>query len=67
MKKNELKDLQTKTPAQLSGFIGKKRTELKKLRGEMAITKHKNVKLAKNLRRDVAQVLTILAQKEGEK
>lgn len=67
MKKNELKDLQTKTPVELSGLIDKKKAELKKIWGEMAIGRHKNVKVAKSIRRDIAQVLTVLGQKEGGK
>lgn len=67
MKKNEFKDLQAKTPVELSGLVAKKKAELKRIWGEMAIGRHKNVKLAKNIRRDIAQALTILGQKEGGK
>ncbi|MBI2007170.1 MAG: 50S ribosomal protein L29 [Candidatus Blackburnbacteria bacterium] len=66
MKKNELSDLRAKTPVEISSFVGKKKAELKKMWGEMAIGRHKNIRQAKNLRRDVAQALTVLSQKKGE-
>ena len=64
MKKKELTNLLTKDVEYLTDLVAKKRIEFTKIKAEMKVSKEKNLKKTKNLRRDLAQVLTILKEKE---
>ena len=64
MKKKELTNLLTKDVEYLTDLVAKKRIEFIKIKAEMKVSKEKNLKKTKNLRRDLAQVLTILKEKE---
>ncbi len=64
MKKKELTNLLTKDVEYLTELIAKKRIEFTKTKAEMKVSKEKNLKKTKNLRRDLAQLLTILKEKE---
>lgn len=67
MKKKDLKDLGVKANEELEKEASRKRLEIKKIKAEMVVGRHKNIRIAKNLRRDLSQILTILkgkAQKE---
>lgn len=46
------------TPADIQRFVTEKREELRNLRFSVAGSKNANVKLARNLRRDIARALT---------
>lgn len=65
MKKRQLEELKTKTTKELESGLVQKRLELVRARAELATGRHKNKKVVKNLRRDIAQTLTVLAEKLG--
>ena len=60
MKKKEIKELHTKSPAELRELIKKAQVELVKLRLEQAAGKLKNVRLVTQKRHDLARLKTIL-------
>ena len=65
MKKSELNKLRGKTVKELEDVLGKNRNKLeldyaKNIAGKGG----KNLKTGKNLRKDIAQILTILREKE---
>lgn len=66
MKRDELKSLRTKTQEELIKLAAEKRQGLAKLGAELSLGKHKNVKVVKNLRKELAKVLTILSEKKLE-
>lgn len=59
MKKRELNDLRNKTKRELEVLIAKLREEIARARLDLAMRKTKNVNIVKNLRRNLAQVLSI--------
>lgn len=63
MKQKELQELRTKTAEELTAMVAQKRVELAKIKAELATGRHKNIKIVKNLRRDVSQMLTVLREK----
>lgn len=63
MKKRELNDLKIKPEQELKNLLGQKKQELKKFKAEMVVGRHKNVRLGKNLRREMAQISTVLREK----
>lgn len=58
------KDLRAKTPDELRGEAVKIRKELFNLRLQKARDQLENVRLIRNLRKDLARVLTIIREKE---
>ncbi|KKQ51952.1 50S ribosomal protein L29 [Candidatus Woesebacteria bacterium RIFCSPHIGHO2_01_FULL_39_17] len=64
MKKKEIQDLRGKTQAELKKKAEDKRLELSKIVVNLKASKEKNLKKAKNLRRELAQILTVLREKE---
>ena len=64
MKKKELNKLREKSIKQLQTLVDKKKLELVKIQSKMKVGKEKNLKSTKNLKRDVAQILTIIREKE---
>lgn len=66
MKRDELKSLRTKTQEELVKLAAEKRQGLAKLGAELSLGKHKNVKVVKNLRKELAKVLTVLSEKKPE-
>jgi len=64
MKKKEIQDLRGKTQAELKKKAEDKRLELSKIVANLKASKEKNLKKAKNLRRELAQILTVLREKE---
>ena len=64
MKKKELKTLKTKSSKDLEKSLEKKRIEVLKTTLKIKAGEEKNVKKGKNLRIDIAQILTILKEKE---
>lgn len=63
MKKRELSNLKTKPEQELENLLGQKRQELKKFKAEMVVGRHKNARSGKNLRREIAQISTVLREK----
>lgn len=64
MKKKELTDLRNKKTNELEKLLSKKRNELINTYAKIKAGQEKNLKKAKNIRRDVAQILTIIREKE---
>jgi ribosomal protein L29 len=71
MKRKALNELKTKTLPELKKIVQEKNISSIKAKAEMKAGKEKNLKRSKFLRRDVAQILTIISEKsfsekEGE-
>jgi ribosomal protein L29 len=64
MKKKELTELRSKELGELIKLIKDKKEKLTKLTPEIAIGKEKNLKKAAILRKEIAQILTIVKEKE---
>ncbi len=64
MKKKELKDIKSKSVKELSKLVYDKKIEAKKAKLNAVSGKEKNLKIFKNLRRDIAQVKTIVREKQ---
>ena len=64
MKKKDLTDLRNKKINELEKLLSKKRNELINTYAKIKAGQEKNWKKAKNIRRDVAQILTIIREKE---
>ena len=67
MKRKDLVDLKTKEVKDLNKILGDKKAELEKIMVNVSVGKEKNLKKAKNLRRDISQTLTIVREKEIRK
>lgn len=64
MKKKELAELRVKEVKELNKLAEDREAEMKKIIPELGIGKEKNLKKVKNLRREIAQVLTIIKEME---
>lgn len=64
MKRKELSPIREKTREAIEKAVQEKRLELAKVQAELRLGRVKNVKVAKNLRRDIAQLMTILREKK---
>lgn len=64
MKKKDLQTFKDKKIEELTKIVQEKRVEISKAAAEMYAGKEKNLKKAKNAKRELAQMLTILRQKE---
>jgi ribosomal protein L29 len=64
MKRNMLRDLRSKKLTDLEKMASEKRAEVDKARAEMKASKEQNLRKVKNLRRDLAQILTVVREKE---
>ena len=62
MKKKDLTDLRKKEVKDLDQLYGKKKLELLKAKAEVKVSKEKNLKKMKNLRREISQILTIIKE-----
>lgn len=70
MKKNEFNKLKDKSLGELVELVHSKKLEVSKLQVKIATGKEKNIKLIKNLRKEIAQIFTlinILDKKELQK
>jgi len=63
MKKNKLKEIRLKTEEELKKEAEQIVQEITRLRLEIAASKIKNVKAVKNLKKDLAQIKTIIKEK----
>lgn len=64
MKKRELVDLRKSETKDLANKVEEKRLELAKTRVKVVSGEEKNVKKLANLKKEIAQLLTILREKE---
>ena len=64
MKKKEYQDLKIKAYQDLNKLLKDKRLEFRKTKVDLKVSREKNLKKVKNLRRDIAQILTIIREKE---
>lgn len=64
MKKNDFKNLKNKKLAELKKLVSEKKTELLKYLSKKASGGEKNLKKAKNSRKEIAQVSTIIREME---
>lgn len=64
MKRKELIDLKSKEIKDLAKLAREKSHEAKKAKMEILAGKSKNLKVFKNLRRDIAQILTVVGEKQ---
>lgn len=64
MKKKEFKDLRVKEEKELSKMLLEKKTELMKVIPNVAVNQEKNLKKAKTLKKEIAQIKTILRENE---
>jgi ribosomal protein L29 len=67
MKKTQKKDLRTKTIEELKKILKDKRLEFERVRLERGAAKAKNVRLFTLKKREMATILTIIAEKEFQK
>jgi len=70
MKKNELKTVRAKSSEELGKTLNEKKQDLGKIQLDLASGKEKNLKKVKNLKREIAQLLTVINEKtliEAEK
>lgn len=63
MKKRELQELRAKDFEELKGLFSKKRQELSKTILELRSGKLKNLHTGRTLRRDIAQIATLVREK----
>lgn len=63
MKIKELKDLRTKEVKDLNAFVVKKKLEVIKNAVKISGAKEKNLKLSKIAKKEIAQILTIIKEK----
>ena len=64
MKKKELKTLREKTIKELRTKVEKLRLDVQLTYAKVKVGQEKNIKKAKNERKDIAQILTIIKEKE---
>ncbi len=64
MKKKDLKDLRNKEIVDLNKIVVKKRQESIMAHAKMKTGQEKKVKKVKNLKREIAQILTIIREKQ---
>lgn len=64
MKKNQLKELQTKTAAELNSLLEKGEIELAKLKMDLRAGKLKDVRSLNKKRHDLARMRTILRNQQ---
>lgn len=58
----ESKELRKKTNIELTNLLTEKRSSLSRFRFDIAGSKIKNVKEGKNLKREIAQILTLIKE-----
>lgn len=66
MKKKELNNLRTKGVEELQKLLNEKMSDAIQSKVKMKVSKEKNLKHVKMLRRDISQISTLLEQKKFE-
>jgi ribosomal protein L29 len=64
MKRKEFNELKTKQIKDLLKLSGEKRLEAKKMKLNLMAGKEKNLKVYRNIRREIAQIETIIREKQ---
>lgn len=64
MKKNEIKTMRGKTQKELNKLISEKKNELLKSISKKVSEGDKNLKKARNIRKEIAQILTLVKEME---
>ncbi|HKC04793.1 MAG TPA: 50S ribosomal protein L29 [Patescibacteria group bacterium] len=64
MKKKEFTDLRKKEPKELEKMSVAKKLEAKKAKLNLISSKEKNLKIYRNIRRDIAQIETVIKEKQ---
>jgi len=64
MKKKDLTELRVKEIKEIKEILSKKKLELDTLYSKLVSGGEKNLKKGKNLKKDIAQILTIIKEKE---
>lgn len=64
MKKKNIDDLRLKKTEELKKLVMEKKKELSLFTSEMVLQKEKNVKKGKLLKKEIAQMLTLLREKD---
>lgn len=64
MKKKDLTELRSKTEADLGKIVVDKKGKLAEISSKTKVGDKKNLKVSKNLRREIAQTLTLIAEKK---
>lgn len=64
MKTKDLSNLVSKPISELEKIVIDKKTTLMKSKADIIASREKNLKTAKNLRREISQILTLIRQKE---
>lgn len=64
MKKNDFKNLKTKKAEDLKKMISEKKLELMKLLSNKVSKGDKNLKKGRNLKKEIAQILTLVREKK---
>lgn len=64
MKPKELNSLRTKTGEELQEMVDKKQTEILQQKMKMGVSKGKNLKQVKILKKEVSQILTLINEKK---
>lgn len=62
MKKKDLINIKSRSSKDIIKLVFEKKSELKKKNLEIKSGKEKNLKVSKNLRRDISQLLTLIKQ-----
>jgi ribosomal protein L29 len=62
----KMKELANKDTKELKLLLGEAQKELVNLRGQLAVRKLKNFQVINQKRKDIAQILTVLKQKESK-
>ena len=66
MKSKEFKALKNKQKTELVKMVNDKKLELTKITGRIYAGKEKNLKVGRNMRRDIAQLMSTLSQVKEE-
>ena len=64
MKKKDIISLRSKEAIELAKLVGQMRLEIVKTKANIPASKEKNLKKVKNLRHDLAQVVTLMREKQ---
>lgn len=60
----KISDIKEKSKGELEKILGDKGEELRKSRFDMVSKQSKNTRLIRNLRKDIARILTLISQKQ---
>lgn len=64
MKRKDLLDLRNKSSAELTKLAGERKSQANKKKMEIVSGKNKNLREYKNLRRELAKILTLASEKK---